>query len=261
MCPSSIKENKNEVIRIERRILSPTAINTYLSCPRKYYLRYIRKLRTKPSIHLIRGSLVHKTIHAFHEGCARGPPCPSETDAAATLIKIFNRLWQDEKDNLEKLGLQPEQLQHYHDDSERMLQNFGSWFSRQDPLPVVEASELKIFSYHHQLMGIVDAVVTKGDEVTLIDYKTSRDTTVTDEIMRQAVLYALLYQDRYGRVPDIVAIHFLKDPGDPIPIFIDEFFLDYGEILVESVREKTHSQEENAYPCTCGGYCERDFTL
>ena len=103
-------------------------------------------------------------------------------------------------------------------------------------------------------------MTTKGDEVTLIDYKTSRDTTITDEIMRQAVLYALLYQDRYGRAPDIVAIHFLKDPGDPIPIFIDEFFMDYGEILVESVREKTRSQEENAYPCTCGGYCERDFS-
>jgi hypothetical protein len=142
-----------------------------------------------------------------------------------------------------------------------MLLNFGSWFSRQDPLTVVDASELRIFSYQHQLMGIVDAVTTRGDEVTLIDYKTSRDTTITDEIMRQAVLYAILYQDRYGRAPDIVAIHFLKDPGDPIPIFIDEFFLDYGEILVESVREKTRSQEENAYPCNCGGYCERDFTL
>lgn len=85
MCPSSTKEYKSEVIRIERRVLSPTAINTYLSCPRKYYLRYIKKRRTKPSIHLIRGSLVHKTIHAFHEGCARGPPRTSEMDAAETL--------------------------------------------------------------------------------------------------------------------------------------------------------------------------------
>ena len=41
-------EKTTEVIRIANRILSPTDINTYLSCPRKFYLRYIKKLPTKP---------------------------------------------------------------------------------------------------------------------------------------------------------------------------------------------------------------------
>ena len=61
------KKNQTEVVRIEDRILSPTAINTYLSCPRKFYLRYIKKLRTRPSIHLIRGQIVHQTLHQFHK--------------------------------------------------------------------------------------------------------------------------------------------------------------------------------------------------
>jgi hypothetical protein len=252
---------KTGVVRIERRILSPTAINTYLSCPHKYYLKYIKRLRTKPSIHLIRGNLIHKTIQAFHKDCARGPPDLSETGISESLLKTFNRLWQESQKDLDALRLLQDELDEYHDDSERMLLNYAGWFTRQNPLPLVSDSEVKIFSNYLGLMGIIDAVRNNGNEVILIDYKTSKNPTVTDETMRQAVIYALLYKDRYNRVPDIVCIHFLKEPGDPIPIHIDELFLEYAEILVESVREKTRSNDESSYPCTCGGYCERDFTL
>ena len=76
---------------------------------------------------------------------------------------------------------------------------------------------------------------------------------------RQAAIYGLLYQDRYGEVPEAVNIHFLIDPGDPLTIHIDEHLLDYGKLLIKSVRDKTQSVEEVDYPCTCGGFCERDL--
>jgi CRISPR/Cas system-associated exonuclease Cas4 (RecB family) len=247
------------VVRIER-ILSPTAINTYLACPHKYYLRYIRKLRTKPSIHLIRGNLIHKTIQAFHKDCASGAQGLSKTEISESLLKTFHRLWQESKNDLCTLGLLKDELQEYHDDSERMLLNYADWFTRQETPPIVNYSEVKIFSDYLGLMGIIDAVRINGNEVTLIDYKTSKNPTVNDETMRQAVIYALLYKDRYNRVPDVVCIHFLKNPGDPIPIHIDELFLEYAEILVESIHEKTRTNDASSYPCTCGGYCERDFS-
>ena len=248
------------MIRIERRILSPTAINTYLSCPRKYYLRYIRKLPTRPSIHLIRGSLIHKTLQTFNKNCVRGPPHAHTREPSKELLEIFSRLWLESESALSALGLSQEELKEYHDESELMLLNFSDWFSRQDIPPLVDYSEVKLFSNRLGLMGIVDAVKFRDHEVTLIDYKTSKNCTVTDEIFRQVVLYALLYQDRYNKAPDVVCIHFLKEPGDPIPVHIDENFLEYAEILVDSVREKTLSGDELSYPCTCGGYCERDFT-
>jgi hypothetical protein len=95
---------------------------------------------------------------------------------------------------------------------------------------------------------------------TLVDYKTSKHARITDDILRQAAIYALLYHDRYRVVPDSVAIHFLKEKGDPMPIYVDEALLEYGKILVESIRGKTQSDLEKDYPCTCGGYCERDFS-
>jgi ATP-dependent helicase/DNAse subunit B len=248
------------VIRIEKRILSPTAINTYLSCPRKFYLRYIKKLPTRPSIHLIRGSLIHKTLQTFNKNRLKGSNHDPEGDIREELLTVFNQYWQESLGALNALGLSPQELRNYHQESEIMLTNFSQWFYRQDLPPLVDYAEVKLFSNQLQLMGIIDAIKFKDHEVILIDYKTSSNFKITDDIYRQAALYALLYRDRYNKIPDLVAIHFLKDPGDPIPIHIDEIFLEYGDIINNSIREKTRSTDEKDYPCTCGGYCERDFT-
>jgi len=76
---------------------------------------------------------------------------------------------------------------------------------------------------------------------------------------RQAAFYALLYQDKYKKAPDKVLVHFLKTPEEPLVIHIDEHILEYGRIVLQSIREKTISQDEKDYPCTCGGYCEEEF--
>ena len=247
------------MIRIEKRILSPTAINTYLACPRKYYLRYIRKLPSKPSIHLIRGSIVHKTLHEFHINLSGNDPWQDQKAVRNTLINIFQRLWQKEKTALDSLGLSKELLSYYYLDSADMLNNYAQWFVNQRAPPVVDSTELRIFSNNLRIMGIIDAVTINDKGTFLIDYKTSKDFSITEDIMRQAILYCLLYQDRHEEIPIAVYIHFLKDPGDPVALFIDDAQLDYGKILIDSIHEKTKSKDETDYPCTCGGYCKRDF--
>ena len=247
------------MVRIENRILSPTAVNTYLSCPHKFYLRYIKKLRSKPSINLIRGMIVHNTLHEFNKNqpqVFKGLP-PKMT--SYELILRFNTQWEKAKDSLNALGLTDEELNSYYEDSKEMINNFCTWFYKEDSAPAA-FSEVRLFSKNLGLMGIIDAVHKHGETVTLVDYKTSKHAKITDDILRQAAIYALLYQDRFQVVPDSVAIHFLKEKDDPMPVYVDEPLLEYGHILVESIREKTKSSLEKDYPCTCGGYCERDFS-
>jgi CRISPR/Cas system-associated exonuclease Cas4 (RecB family) len=248
------------VVRIEKRILSPTAINTYLFCPRKFYLRYIKRLRTKPSIHLIRGQIVHRTIHDFHKNHPRIAPGISLHALRQELLNIFERHWEEAKESLDSLGVTREEIGFYHDDSQLMLLNFSHWFYKNN-MPSPDLSEAKIVSKTLSLMGIIDAVHEWPEKVILVDYKTSKNPVITNDIQRQAALYALLYQDKYKIVPEAVWIHFLKTPDDPQPIHIDDELLNYGRILIESVEEKTTSYDEQSYPCKCGGYCERDFTM
>jgi len=246
------------VVKIEKRILSPTAINTYLSCPHKFYLRYLKKLRTKPSIHLLRGLIVHKTIHEFNKNQPRVFHKLPPKMVSYELISKFNTEWEKAEDRLNALGLTQEQINFYYDDSKQMILNFSQWFCKRDTIPA-DSSEVRLFSKNLGLMGIVDAVHKDGEKVTLVDYKTSKYANITDDIFRQAAIYALLYHDKYNTIPDSVSIHFLKNAGDPQPIHIDNETLEYGKILIDSIREKTTSKSEKSYPCTCGGYCERDF--
>jgi len=139
-----------------------------------------------------------------------------------------------------------------------MLINFAHWLFK-NGLSTADLAETKMWSNNLRVMGIIDAVHIMGDKVILVDYKTSKYAKITEDIKRQAILYALMYQDKYNKAPDEVWIHFLKVSDDPLPIHIDENVLEYGKILIDSIHEKTVSKDEEDYPCKCGGYCERDF--
>lgn len=175
------------------------------------------------------------------------------------LTSIFQHQWQKEKNSLDSLGLSKELLGDFYLDSTDMLSNYAHWFASQRAPPVADSTELKIFSNNLRVMGIIDAVTINDNGTFLIDYKTSKDFSITEDIMRQAILYCLLYQDRYEDIPIAVYIHFLKDPGNPVALFIDDAQLEYGKVLIDSIHEKTKARDETDYPCTCGGYCKRDF--
>ena len=246
------------MIKTEKRILSPTAINTYMSCPRKFYFRYIKKYQTRPSIHLIRGQIVHKTLHQFNGNHPQNLCETSVEKICVELLGIFNEHWETAQKSLSALDLPEDEIASFHHESELMLLNFGNWLFN-NGLSTPKLSETRLWSENLRAMGIIDAVHVMDDKVVLVDYKTSRHARITSDIMRQAALYALLYQDKYNKAPDAVWIHFLKDPGEPQTIPIDNEILHYGKTLIDSVHEKTTSYDEISYPCTCGGYCEREF--
>ena len=49
------------------RIQSPSSINTHKQCPRKYWYSYVARLPSKPSIHLVRGTIVHAVLEKFFD--------------------------------------------------------------------------------------------------------------------------------------------------------------------------------------------------
>lgn len=241
--------------RIARtRILSPTAINTYLSCPRKFYLRYIKKLKTKPSIHLIRGSIVHRVLERF----AKEWDAHGDQDATQMLLAMFERQWQAADAQLKALGLAEAELIRFQRESRLMLLHFCFWLKRNDMWPP-ERTEMRLVSKKLGLMGIVDAIYRIGDRALLVDYKTSKRADITADIERQAALYAAMYQDFFGRPPEEVWIHFLAFDQEPVVIQVDDQLIQYARILTQSMHQRTQSSDETDYPCTCGGWCQREF--
>jgi len=85
------------------KFLSPTSINTYLWCPRKYYLKYIKGLKEKPSIHLIRGKAVHDSIARFHQTFQE--KFDTFEEMKAELLSFFNQAWSNQEEEIRNLRL------------------------------------------------------------------------------------------------------------------------------------------------------------
>jgi RecB family exonuclease len=239
------------------KFLSPTSINTYLRCPRKYFLKYIKGLKEKPSIHLIRGKAVHDAIAKFHKTEIQDPKDFERTKL--DLLALFNHSWIAQETEIEGLGLPERTLNEYYHESAEML--FG-WLKRNlealrngEPKP---KSEVKLFSQTHGVMGIIDAIHSRNGKVSLTDYKTGKMDTLSQDIKVQMAIYALLYQENFGRLPDVIILDFLKfQRSKPFPV--SDHFTHYAARLCKEIHEKTSSVNEKDYPCKCGGWCAKDF--
>lgn len=239
------------------KFLSPTSINTYLKCPRKYFLKYIKGLKEKPSIHLIRGKAVHDALAKFHKSEIQD--LKDFERIKIDLLSLFNHSWLTQEGDIHGLDLPERTLNEYYHESAEML---IGWLKRN--LPALQnrnlwpESEVKLFSQTHRVMGIIDAIHSRNGKVSLTDYKTGKMDTLTQDVKVQMSIYALLYQENFGVLPGVVVLDFLKfQKARPFPVTAD--FVHYAVKLCKEIHEKTSSVNEKDYPCKCGGWCQKDF--
>ena len=229
----------------------------YRRCPRKYYLRYVRGLKQRPSIYLIRGSAVHEAIAGFHQLRLRDNRHPERLKA--TLHSLFRDVWLRHTDQLQQLKLGETILDGYYQESWDMLSGWLNRYLKQGRRIFRKTSaEVKLFSKTYYIMGIVDAIERHQNRVMITDYKTSKKNDITPDIKIQMALYALLYLDCFGKLPDVVAIDFLKT-GIERRFKVTQRFVDFALEQVRDIHKKTASTRETDYPCTCGGWCRKEF--
>ena len=89
-----------------KRVQSPSSINTFLQCPRKYYYQYIEKLPTKPSIHTVRGNIAHSTLEHFY-ALDVSSFTHYEKDFKVAIQKLFLEQWTAYKKELSGLIAKP----------------------------------------------------------------------------------------------------------------------------------------------------------
>jgi len=247
----------------KKKWLTPTLINAYLDCPRKYYLKKFVKHSYKPSIHLIRGNAVHKTIELFYKLKINRCINFDLVDFKKILQDLFSLEWEEQKTYFEWLDLTNTEIEFFYHDSLKMLDNFARnfYFSQgmEKPSPAIEKN---LVSNNLMLKGRVDAIhfdLNARGPPLIVDYKTSKSKELTKDNKRQLLIYALLYFENHGIIPDI-AVHFLnfKDGMVHIPAGVSDLI----EIknLVRDVHGKTQSKNISDYPCTCG-WCKNEFCL
>lgn len=249
------------------RVQSPSSINTYKQCPRKYFYRYHAKLPTLPSIHLIRGRAVHSALEKFFDtNIEQIDDANFFFTLKVILYELFKQEWEASRPELESLELTAERLQGYYDETRDMIGNFFEYFTDKTKyflrfLPVAEAwqavkpqREMHFQSERHGVQGFMDAIHEEDGKTLILDYKTSRRAKMTPEYELQLGIYALLYEERY-RTPDRVGIYFLRENQECI-LEVEPSMIERAREEVATVHLGTASTDIGDYPKRPGPLCK-----
>ena len=238
--------------------MSPTSINAFLRCPRKFYYSKIAKLKQRPSIYLIRGIAVHTAIENFYRMGLNKCANTDYDELKKILFMLFKTAWDNQENQLKRLRLKKDELDFFYEDSKKMILNFLDDFIRRKnysrPPPVIEKT---LFSKKHLLLARLDKIERDVNPPLITDFKTSKSIELSPDYKRQMGICALLYEEQYGVRPHL-ALHFLKFKDGVKKFQFSDDGIAVVKNIVADVHRRTRSEKIEDYPCTCG-WCKKEF--
>ncbi len=256
---------KERTKQVPSRLQSPSSILTYKQCPRKYFYRYIARLPSKKSIHLVRGSIVHKVLEEFYRADLSRIPDESFPCTVKVLLQdMFSREWKAAEPELGQLGLTAGELEGFYEETKVMIHNFyhylmdklsdrgGTYVSAMEEFR--PRTEIELRSPAHHVRGFADAIHEHDGRTYILDYKTSRKAEITPEYELQLSIYGMIFAELH-RVPDEVGIFFLKH-GQELRIPVTRAMIERAQIEVEDIHERTCSRNLEDYPLRPGPLCK-----
>ncbi|HZX12733.1 MAG TPA: PD-(D/E)XK nuclease family protein [Candidatus Nanoarchaeia archaeon] len=250
------------------RIESPSSINTYNTCQRKYFYHYKLGLPLKDSLPTLTGKAVHAALEHFYTfDPATLNIHTYEEELRNHLLNSFNKAWVEAVPHLSQLGKDKDTIKEYYEDSLSMLGNFFQTFlsdvrehvknsSLQKAfLTVRPETEVFLSSEHINIRGYIDAIHTHNGQTCILDYKTGRSDELTEEYKLQLAIYALLYQEQHKKLPDKLGLYFLRN-GTQKYINVNQDLIDHARDQCSNVHSRTTSDNIEDYPKNLGSWCK-----
>ena len=253
-----------------KRLESPSSINTFKQCKRKYYYQYIEKIPTSSNIHQIRGNIAHSVLEDFYEiNVADFNEESYKLKFKESIQKLCFYHWNKSKPKLDELGLSPDQTRFYFEETMLMLMNWINYFIEdfeklrnkensslgQAFYKITPIREQRYKSDEHFVRGFIDAIKHVEDEVHIIDYKTNSKFDFKDSIKLQLAIYSLLYFEKHGKKPSKVGIFFLRNKLKMMNV--DDELLELAKREISLIHQHTSTKEHvNDYPQTVTGLCK-----
>jgi putative RecB family exonuclease len=238
--------------------ISPSSINTWRKCPRQYYYNYIEKIKTKPSIHLIKGSIIHKVLEDLFR--------QYDEDLEKRYKELLDKQWVVYDQRLKDLELPDGQLKAEYEDCLEILNEFYISLSRKmNALVKREKAEDRRHAFYLlkpklkekyvkdeelHCVGYIDRIHKDFDGViTLGDYKTSSKYGIglSSDYKTQLAIYALLYEKQEKIMPDFCSVIFLRY-GEEYFVEVTPSLLRYARDTIIDVYNKTRSVNKEDYP-------------
>ena len=160
--------------KFDREYLSKSRIKTWVSCPRKYYYKYVEEIETPETESMVRGTKIHELIEAYYENVLEyaedndEPPTP-------LFSLLDDGVHEDWRDFLDPY------LAHFLGFERRRWENARS-MEDWKPVAIEEDSWKELFDDVPVMMGYADVLLPAtsfdGDDIpedegaVLVDFKT-----------------------------------------------------------------------------------------
>lgn len=212
------------------------------------------------------GSIVHKTLEEFFKVNPHFINKELYRDELRfILLDIFNTNWKKKFDRINELCSNPYRVSHYYSECVFMVDSWvGNFFKELDSKmehtgfidafkQIVPKTEAEFRSEEFGVRGFIDAIYDSAEEIRIIDYKTSNKREITPEYKLQLAIYALLYQEKHGKMPGKVGINFLKHGIQYIDV--DDELLNLAKSEVEVMHINTMEGGIESYQMKPGPLC------
>ncbi len=262
----------------EYRTLSASQLNKFYNCPRMWAFEYIEKIKPPPRFPMTKGSFIHAVVEEFNED-----PLPYVDGSSDGLKQRLMGHMKEKARQLWKQGMQEpfdEEMRRNREDVMSQLGNyvdslvrrFRALRRRTDLAPErawtrahPSANELSVKVTDPDgkplFRGDVDAVFERHplwfDRTAIIDYKTGKspfndESPLSVQHSRQLNIYAWLYYQAFGQVPEVAGIQFLaEDPRSSTAFVfqeIDPGTIESTHMMVQRVRRQLASESLEEYP-------------
>lgn len=268
-----------------REYESPSSINTFNWCRRKYWYQYIGKVPVPhKSIALIRGTIFHEVRESLSY-FVRQVKVKFSTSDEASLQKIirilakadFDERWERKRADIESIGLAKVTLETIYHETIMMINNsiqtmFDLTRERKTvkllqekklkDKVVVSRSDIETFApiyteVHLQdeelgMRATIDAVEKDLEGIHIIDYKTSKKKDFKEDYKRQLGIYALMWKRKKNEIPATVQLEMAKFKHRHVIPVTDEL-LTWAKGEISKVKDYTREfQEQEFYEKTPG---------
>mgnify|MGYP000294833952 FL=1 len=184
-------------------LLSFRQIDDYDTCPLKYKYIHILRVPVMRDHRVVYGAALHEAVREYNRRKARNQPMTLEE-----LTAYFERVWSNE-------GFVSREHEDYRfEEGRQVLRQFFLFEESSGVTPTLVEMPFSFQLGKTRVKGRWDRVDIQGDEVVIVDFKTSdvRDEKEAHRRTRESLqlaIYSLAYREVYGRLPTKVELRFL----------------------------------------------------
>jgi putative RecB family exonuclease len=241
---------------------SHSRIESYKSCPKKFYFQYIEKpdIEEKKGIEAFLGSMVHLGLEKLYKDLKF-----TKLNTLEEILEYYNKVWEEHFDltiDIVRTEYTPE---HYRKMGERFLTDY---YNKYKPFDTGKTLGLEMeitlrfvddYGTAYDLIGFIDRLTMLDEEhFEIHDYKTNAHTKTQEEVDKdkQLALYTIAIKRMYPSVKKVDLVwHFLESGLEMRSTRSDKDLEELEKEVVRAIQEIERKTIVNDFPTSESALC------